>query len=122
MFWDAIEMIKPGHSRPTKVECTRNMSACPVENLHDFIPIAHSLIIHCFNGCARNNHAIKFLLRQFCKVFIEHHHVLNGRMLGRMALQPHKNNLDLQRCVRKQADKIGLCCDFKRHQVQNHNP
>ena len=59
---------------------------------------------------------------QFVEILIEHHHVLHGRVLGRMASEFHKADFHLQRCVREQTHEVGLRGYLQRHQIEHHDP
>ena len=47
--------------------------------------------------------------------------MLNGRILGRMALQLHKGYVQLQRGIREQTDKVCLGGDLQRHEVEDND-
>lgn len=81
------------------------MGTGPVEYLSDFFPILHILILHCLDRCTCYNHAIELLLRKFVEILIEHHHVLNRRILGSMTLELHETHLQLQRGVESKRTK-----------------
>ena len=47
--------------------------------------------------------------------------MLDGGVLGSMALQFHEVHLYLQWCVGEQSDEIGLRCYLQRHEVEHYD-
>ena len=97
------------------------MGACPVENLSHLRPVGHILKLQRLDRSTRDNHAVILLALHLLEVAIEHHHVLYRRVLGRMTLQLHEVDFQLQRRIGQQADKVCLRRYLQRHQVEYRN-
>ena len=97
------------------------MRARPREDFGNLSPVADLLVLQLLDRSTRNNHAVVLLIAHLLEVTIEHHHVLDGRILGRMTLQLHEAHLQLQRGVRQETDKVCLCRYLQRHEVENDN-
>ncbi len=108
IFGDAIEMVERSHSTPTEVERALDIAAGPIEDAVDFPPIVYILIGNGLNGGSGDDHAIELMLHQQLRILVEHHHVLHGGILRRMALELHEIDLHLQRGVGQQTDEVGL--------------
>ena len=91
-----------------------------VRALH-LVPIGNLLEVKRLHGSSGDNHAVELLVLHHFKVAVEHHHVLNGRVLGRMALELHETHFNLQRGVRQQPNQVSLGGYLERHQIENHN-
>ena len=98
------------------------MRTCPIKDFGNLIPISHLLEIHLFHRSTGNNHTIVLLVTHLVEIGIERFHVLYRRILGGMALDLHKGDLYLKRCIRKQPHQVCFCRNLQRHQVQNYNP
>ena len=72
-----------------------------------------------FYWCTGDDHAVELLVAHFLESTIKHHHMLDGRVLRRMALKLHKVNVKLQRGVREQAYEIGLSSNLQRHKIED---
>ena len=97
------------------------MRPCPVEDGRHLAPVAHLLERHLLDRRSRDNHPVEtFVAHQF-EILVKGFHVLDGRILRRMAAQLHERQLNLERCVRQQTHEVGLCGDFQRHQVEHHD-
>ena len=114
----SIEVIESRLRTPADIERRGNVGTGPVEYLSDFVPILHILILHCLDRCTCHNHAIKLLLRKFVEILVEHHHVLNRRILGSMTLELHEIHLQLQRGVGEQTHQVGLGGNLKWHEIE----
>ena len=87
----------------------------PIENLHDFVPVGHLLVVEVLDRCSSDDHTVIPLLLDCLKVLVEGHHMLYGCVLGGMALDLQQIHFDLQGRVGEQTDEVGLRCDFKGH-------
>ena len=114
-------MVQSGLGGPTDIKGGSDMGTCPVENLLDFVPIVHLLVIEMFYWRTGNNHTIELLFLHQFEITVESFHVLHRRILRRVPLHFHERDLDLQRRVGQQTDKVGLCRNFQRHEVQYDN-
>ena len=97
------------------------MRTRPRKDFRDFPPVADILIFQLLHRRAGDYHAVVLLLTHLAKVEIEHHHVLDRRILRRMTTELHKADLQLEGGIRQQTDKVGLCRNLQRHQVENGN-
>ena len=66
-----------------------------------------------------DDHAVELFASEVVVRAVEHHHVLDGRVLRCVTLQLHKRDVELQRGVRQQAYQVGLRRNLQRHQVQD---
>ena len=97
------------------------MSACPVKNLLEFIPVRHLLKLHLLQRSTGHNKSVKLLVSHALKSLIEHLHVLHRGVLGSMAAQLHQLELNLQRRVGEQTYQVRLSSNLDGHQVEHHN-
>ncbi len=72
------------------------MRTRPIEYLGHFLPIVHFLERHLLYRSTCDNHAVVKIILHLVKVFIEFLHMLDRRVLGRMAFYLHKVELHLQ--------------------------
>ena len=65
--------------------------------------------------------AIEFLVPHLLEVAIEGPHVFDGCILACVCLDLHQVDFKLQGTVGEQSYEVGLCGDFQRHKVENHD-
>ena len=97
------------------------MGAGPSENARNLIPIGHFFELVGFNRSSRHYHSIELLMTHSLKITIEHHHVLNRRILGGMTLELHETDIQLQWGVGQQTDQVCLCGYLQGHEIQDDN-
>ena len=95
------------------------MGTGPGKDIGNLIPVAHLLVLELFDGSPGDDHAIELLGTHLLELTVEHHHVLNGCILGSMALELHKTDVELKGGVGEQTDQVCLCGNLQRHQVED---
>ena len=77
------------------------MRTCPIKDFRNLIPIGHFFEVHLFYRSSGDNHTIILLMTHLIEIRIERFHVFYRCILRRVALNLHKRNLHLKRCIRK---------------------
>ena len=116
---NAVMMIESRLSRPTYIKGGSDVSACPVEYLHDLVPVCHLLEVHLLHWRAGDNHSVVLFAAHLLEVRVERPHVFDGRILRSVALYLHERDFHLERGVGEQAHEVCLGSNLQRHQVQN---
>ena len=97
------------------------MRTGPAEYFRDLFPVVDLLKLQMFHGSTGNNHTVKLFIAHQFEVTVKCFHVLNGSILGSMALQFHETDLNLQGRIGEQTDQVGLRGYFNGHQIQHDN-
>ena len=119
IFGHAIVVVESRLCRPTDVKRTGDVGFHPLENLGHLIPIRHLFVSELFDGGAGDDHAVELLFLEDVEILVEHHHVLDGRILGGVALEFHKTYLQLQGRIGEQPHQVGLRGNLERHEVED---
>ena len=104
---------------PADIHGGGDVGTCPLEDGGNLLPVGHFLKGIVLYGCTGDNHTIKLLMFHLLEIAVEHHHVLYRSVLGRMALELHKTDVQLQWGVREHTHEIGLSSYLQGHEVED---
>src|SRR5690606_10538524 len=107
---------------PADVQSRGDMCPRPIKNHSNLIPVTHLFELHHLYRRTCNDHTVVKLIFHFIKPSVKHLEVLLGCIFGSMCIQTHKANLDLQRVVGKEPDKVSFRRYFQRHEIQDKHP
>ena len=113
--------VKAGLRRPANIHCRSDVSSCPRHDSTDLVPVCHLFIVVSLHWSSGDDHSVELLVSHCLKIAIEHHHVFDGRVLWRMALEFHKRDVELKRRVGEQTHKVSLGGDLQRHEIKDND-
>ena len=116
-----VEVIESGESPPAQMQCTVDVFLSPGHNGAEFIPVGDILEFHIVQRRAGDDHAVVFPVFYLIEGSVEGFQMIGIGMLRHIAGGLQELHIDLQRCVGQFAQKLGLCHDLGRHQIQDQH-
>ena len=114
-------VVKSCLRAPADMERRIDVFLAPLHDLRDFVPIRDILELHVFDRRTRDDHAVVFFMADIVKRAVERRQIILRRMRRDIRARINEVNLDLQRRIAEQTQKLRLRNRLDRHQVQNQN-
>ena len=116
---DAVVVEEPSLSAPANVESAGYIGTAPVHYANKFIPIVDLRERHLFDGSASDDEAVILTIADIIESQIERAEMLGSCILGYMAGNHEKVDIDLKRGVAEDPEELRLSGDFIRHQIED---
>ncbi len=119
LLGNAVKMIQTGLRAPADVKSRMDVLFGVVHDVGQFVPVVHLFKGELFHRRARNDHAVEGTVAYLRKGLVETLKMLRRGVFRLVALRPQERDVDLQRRVAEQTQKLCFRGDLGRHQVDN---
>ena len=119
VFLNAVMVVKPCLRPPTDVKGTVDVGLAPLHDFAEFGPVIHFLEGDMFDGRARDDHAVEFLVFDLIEGLIEGEQVFFRDVFGLMGARMNELHFDLQGGIPEKSGKLRFRFDLFWHKIEN---
>ena len=114
-------MVQARLRTPADMHGGINVGQAPVHHGGKLLPIVNLFKRHILNRRTGDNHAVEALIPELVEGFVKSLQVSRGDMAADVAGHLHQSDINLQRRVAEQTQKLILRFNLGGHQVDNHD-